>query len=111
MVTCLPLKNVGTLVPWQTVHTNLIGPYSLAAKTILQTDGLLIKKELSLSCMTIDPTSGWFEIVQVPNCQHAYVKSSTRHGYQDIHDPNTLYLIMDQNSKRTLNLSYYVLFN
>lgn len=32
------LKNVRTLVPWQTVHANLIGPYSLIAPKEIQPD-------------------------------------------------------------------------
>jgi hypothetical protein len=28
----LPARNVGELIPWQTVHTDLIGPYSITAK-------------------------------------------------------------------------------
>ena len=54
------------LVPWQTVHADLIGPYSITAKQY-QTDGSIIDKELSLTCMAmIDPVIGWFEIVEVP---------------------------------------------
>ena len=63
----LPARSVGELVPWQTVHTDLIGPYSITAKQF-QTDGSIVDKELSLTCMTmIDPVTGWFEIVEVPS--------------------------------------------
>ena len=63
----LPPKNIGELTPWQTVHTDLIGPYTITAKQI-QPDGTTKEKEFHLTCMTmIDPVTGWFEIVEVPN--------------------------------------------
>ena len=63
----LPARSVGELVPWQTVHTDLIGPYAITAKQF-QTDGSIIDKEFSLTCMTmIDPVTGWFEIVEIPS--------------------------------------------
>ena len=63
----MPPKNVGQLVPWQTVHTDLIGPYSINVKQ-LQPDGSIPEVDLQLTCMTIlDPVTGWFEIVEVPN--------------------------------------------
>ncbi len=63
----LPPRNVGELVPWDTVHIDLIGPYSLTAKQF-QPQGKILEVELRLTCMTmIDPVTGWFEIVEVPN--------------------------------------------
>ena len=63
----LPARSVGELVPWHTVHTDLIGPYSITAKQF-HTDGSIVERELSLTCMTmIDPVTGWFEIVEVPS--------------------------------------------
>lgn len=63
----LPPKNVGDLKPWNTVHVDLIGPYSLLAQQE-QPDGSQKQKEFQLTCMTmIDPDTGWFEIVEVPN--------------------------------------------
>ena len=63
----VPPKNVGKLVPWQTVHVDLIGPYSISTKQ-QQTDDTVIDKTFQLTCMTmIDPVTGWFEIVEVPN--------------------------------------------
>ena len=62
----LPPKNVGLLIPWDTVHTDLIGPYTIKAKQ-LQPGGDVVEKELHLTCMTmLDPATGWFEIVEVP---------------------------------------------
>ena len=73
----LPPKNVGDLVPWDTVHTDLIGPYSITSKQ-MQTDGKIIEQELQLTCMTmIDPVTGWFEIVEVPNFIVQDVNSKT----------------------------------
>ena len=60
-------KNVSQLVPWQTIHTYLIGPYSITAKQF-QPDGSIPEIELQLTCMTmLDPVTGWFKIVEVPN--------------------------------------------
>ena len=71
----MPARSVGELIPWQTVHTDLIGPYSITAKQF-QTDGSIVDKELSLTCMTIiDPVTGWFEIVEVPSYIVADVKN------------------------------------
>ena len=74
----LPSKVIGDLVPWNTVHTDLIGPYSLTAKQY-QPDGTIINKEFSLTCMTfLDPATGWFEIVQVPLFNIDDVKNGNR---------------------------------
>ena len=73
----LPAQSVGELIPWQTVHTDLIGPYSITAKQF-QTDGSIIDKELSLTCMTmIDPVTGWFKIIEVRSYIVADVKSKS----------------------------------
>ena len=56
----VPPKNVGKLVPWQTVHVDLIGPYSISSKQ-QQTDDTVIDKTFQLTCMTmIDPVTGCF---------------------------------------------------
>ena len=61
----LPPKNVGELTPWMTVHTDLIGPYTITTKQF-QPDGTIKEVDLHLTCMTmIDPATGWFEIVEV----------------------------------------------
>jgi hypothetical protein len=63
----LPPKNIGKLVPWDTVHVDLIGPYYLTAKQF-QPQGIIKEVELRLTCMTmLDPVTGWFEIAEVPN--------------------------------------------
>ena len=55
----LPPKNP-EVIPWKTLCIDLIGPYKFGSD----------KKEVVLHCMTmIDPATGWFEIVQVPNKQ------------------------------------------
>ena len=59
----VPPKNVEEeLIPWstRTVHTDLIGPYSIKTKQF-QPDGSIIEVNLQLTCMTmIDPVTGWF---------------------------------------------------
>ena len=62
----LPAKTIKELVPWRTVHVDLIGPYSITAKQI-QPGGIIKEVELKLTCMTmVDPATGWFEIAEVP---------------------------------------------
>ena len=74
----LPSKVIGDLIPWHTVHTDLIGPYALTVKQY-QPDGTIITKEFSLTCMTfLDPVTGWFEIVQVPLFNIDDVKNGNR---------------------------------
>ena len=70
----LPPKNIGVLKPWEKVHIDLIGPYSVLA--LQQRPGQKREMtELSLTAMTfIDPATGWFEIVEVPTID----KSSAR---------------------------------
>ena len=59
-------KKIDDLVPWRTMHTGLIGPYSIAVKQT-QPGGKIKEVELQLTAMTIvDPVMGWFEIVEVP---------------------------------------------
>ena len=62
----LPPKNIVELKPWDTVHVDLIGTYG---KSIRQHHPgcTVIQNNVSLTCMTmIDPSTGWFEIVQIP---------------------------------------------
>ena len=62
----LPAKKIKELVPWETVHIDLIGPYSVTAKQI-QPGGSIKEVELTLTAMTmVDPATGWFEITEVP---------------------------------------------
>ena len=62
----VPPKNVGTLVPWDTVHVDLIGPYTVTTNQY-QVDGSTREVTLQLTCMTmLNPVTGWFEIVEVP---------------------------------------------
>ena len=61
----VPAKTIDDLVPWRTVHTDLIGPYSITAKHT-QPGGEIKEVELQLTAMTmVDPSMGWFEIVEV----------------------------------------------
>ena len=71
----VPPKEVGTLVPWDTVHVDLIGPYT--KEVYQQQPGLDKPKkvDLELTAMTfIDPATGWFEVAEVPSID----KSSAR---------------------------------
>ena len=72
----VPPKNVGPLQPWDTVHTDLIGPYSITTQQF-QPDGSQKEVTLQLTCMTmLDPVTGWFEIVEVPSYITNQVKNN-----------------------------------
>ena len=59
--------NIKNLQPWDTVHTDLVGPYSVTTQQY-QPDGSQKEVTLQLTCMTmLDPATGWFEIVEVPS--------------------------------------------
>ena len=61
----VPPKNVGPLQPWDTVHTDLIGPYSITTQQF-QPDGSQKEVTLQLTYMTmLNPVTGWIEIVEV----------------------------------------------
>ena len=61
----LPPKNIVELKPWDTVHVDLIVPYRKSIRQ-QQPGGTVIRKNDGLNCMTmIDPTTGWFEIVEI----------------------------------------------
>ena len=62
----LPLKNIAELKPWDTVHVDLIGPYSKLMRQH-HPDNTGIYNNASLTCMRmIDPTTVWFKIVEMP---------------------------------------------
>jgi hypothetical protein len=52
------------LIPWHTLCIDLIGPYTFGPE----------KDPFTLHCMTmIDPATGWFEIVEIPNKRADYI--------------------------------------
>ena len=54
----LPPKPKADAIPWHTLCIDLIGPYQFGKG----------KEQFVLHCLTmIDPATGWFEIVQIPN--------------------------------------------
>lgn len=60
----LPPKEA-EVIPWDTVCIDLIGPYTIGNKNKKDK-----KNETTLHCLTmIDPATGWFEIIEVPNKQ------------------------------------------
>ena len=61
----LPAK-VAEVIPWNQVCVDLVGPYTIKAKD---------KTVLDFMCLTmIDPATGWFEIVELPNTEITYVR-------------------------------------
>ena len=52
------------VIPWHTLCIDLIGPYEFGKG----------KTAVKLHCMTmIDPATGWFEIVDIPNKRADYI--------------------------------------
>jgi len=74
----LPPKNIGDLKPWNTVHIDLIGPYTVEVQQ--NQPGNEIKKvKLQLTCMTfLDPATGWFEIAEVPYYDNEEIKHGNK---------------------------------
>jgi hypothetical protein len=62
------------VVPWETVCIDLIGPYPIG-KIKKDKNGKVISDTLTtLHAMTmIDPTTGWFKIIKVPNKRADYI--------------------------------------
>ena len=61
----LPPK-IATITPWRQVCVDLVGPYTIKAK-----DGTI----MDFMCLTmIDPATGWFKIVELPNVDVIYVR-------------------------------------
>ena len=61
----LPPK-IATIAPWIQVCVDLVGPYTVKAL-----DGTI----MDFMCLTmIDPATGWFEIVELPNTEVQYVR-------------------------------------
>ena len=59
---------IAETVPWRTVCADLIGPYTIKAK-----DGTI----LDFMCLTlINPMTGWFKIVELPNVDCTFVCDS-----------------------------------
>ena len=57
---------IAETVPWKSVCVDLIGPYTIKGK-----DGTI----LDFMCLTmIDPATGWFEIMELPNAECTYVR-------------------------------------
>ena len=62
----LPPKNIVELKPWYKLYVYLIGPYSKSLRQH-QSGGTVIIKNSSLTCVKmIEPSTGWFKIVNIP---------------------------------------------
>ena len=71
----VPPKEVGELKPWDTVHIDLIGPYTKEVHQLQPGLKKPKKVDIELTAMTfIDPATGWFEVAEVPSID----KSSAR---------------------------------
>ena len=66
----LPLAKEPELIPWHTLCIDLISPYKFVYKV----------NEVVLHAMTmIDPATGWFEIVEVPNWRAGEISNALEH--------------------------------
>ena len=64
----LPKKPEPETIPWHTLCIDLIGPYTFGKNKYDKNKVLIELNEITLQCLTmIDPATGWFEIVQLPN--------------------------------------------
>ena len=76
----LPPKEVEELIPWHTVHVDLIGPYTVTAMQEQPCEDSEIKTkkvDLELLAMTfMDPATGWFEITEVPTIDRSSARVS-----------------------------------
>ena len=62
----LPPKNISEIKLWDTVHVDLIGPYSKSIRQ-QQPGGTVIRNNSILTCTTmIDLDTSWSEIVDIP---------------------------------------------
>ena len=56
------------ITPWKTLCVDLIGPYTIGPEPTKMEKKKGISRQATLHCLTmIDPATGWFEIVEVPN--------------------------------------------
>ena len=64
----MPPKNIAEneITPWNTVHIDLIGPYTVKVKQN-QPGGTTKEVYFKLTCMTfINTSTGWFKILEFP---------------------------------------------
>ena len=74
------------LIPWHTLCIDLIGPCTFGKK----------KNEVTLHCVTmIDPATGWFEIVEMPNRQADFIANTLEMTWLTRH-PWPTEIIMDR---------------
>jgi hypothetical protein len=95
----LPPKLVIT-TPWKELCVDLIGPYTLKGK-----DGLSI----DFMCLTmIDPTTNWFEIVELPTVAQETTVPFAGKGKKVTFDKNTKVAepYFDKSSAKISNLVY-----
>jgi hypothetical protein len=95
----LPPKPVIT-TPWKALYVDLLGPYTLKGK-----DGLSI----DFMCLTmIDPTTSWFEIVELPTAAQETTVPPAGKGKKVTFDKNTKVAepYFDKSSAEISNLVY-----
>jgi hypothetical protein len=74
----VPPKVLTEVIPWKTIHVDLLGPYSRTIKQ-KQPDGKLKSIRVQLTLITfIDPATGWFEMAQVPTFETEGIEGMTK---------------------------------
>jgi hypothetical protein len=100
----LPPKLVIT-TPWKALCVDLIGPYTLKGK-----DG----SSIDFMCLTmIDPTTSWFEIVELPTVAQEMTVPPMGKGKKVTFDKNTKVAesYFDKSSAQISNLVYETWFS
>ena len=74
----VPVKQNVEWIPWHTLCIDLIGTYPFGKKDKDPNKDTYVE----LKCMTmIDPATGWFEIVEIPNKQADYIANTLEYHW------------------------------
>ena len=91
----LPAKKTPEVIPWHTLCIDLVGPYSFGKKENL----------VELHCLTmIDPATGWFEIIEIPNRKADHVVNYLEFAWLTRY-PWPTEIIMDRGSEFAAEVS------
>mgnify|MGYP003536199076 CR=1 FL=1 len=90
-----PAKKTPEVIPWHTLCIDLVGPYSFGKKENL----------VELHCLTmIDPATGWFEIIEIPNRKADHVVNYLEFAWLTRY-PWPTEIIMDRGSEFAAEVS------
>ena len=67
---------IAQVLPWNQVCVDLIGPYTIKTKD---------KTIIDFMCLAIiDPTTSWFEIVELPNKDLIYIRDKDKEEIKEV---------------------------